>query len=119
MLNPTKLEHFRNLVSLSVADGKIEDVERVALSKIAFERNIPLDRLNVMLTKANEYTYLIPQNHSDRERQMDEMLSLALIDGELAKAELELIQMVGEKLGFTSEQLDAIIASHTRDKEQE
>lgn len=119
MLNPTRLEHFRNLVSLSVADGKIEDAERVALSKIAFERNIPLDRLNVMLAKADEYTYLIPQNQSDRERQLEEMISLALIDGELAKAELELIHMVGEKLGFTNDELDEIIATHTREKEQE
>jgi hypothetical protein len=53
MLDPTKLEHFRNLVSLSVADGKIEDVERVALSKIAFAQGIPLDRMNVMLDRAS------------------------------------------------------------------
>jgi uncharacterized tellurite resistance protein B-like protein len=118
MLNPTKLEHFRNLVSLSVADGKIEEVERVALSKIAFERDIPLERLNVMLNKANEYTYLIPQNLTEREKQLEEMISLALVDGEFAKAELELIHMVGEKLGFTMKELDDIIAIHLREKEE-
>jgi uncharacterized tellurite resistance protein B-like protein len=104
-----KLEHFRNLVSLSAADGKIEEVERVALSKIAYENGIPLDRLNVMLDKASEYIYLIPQNMHEREKQLDDMLTLALVDGEFAKAELELINMVGEKLGFTKEQLEQII----------
>jgi uncharacterized tellurite resistance protein B-like protein len=111
MPDNVKLEHFRNLVSLSAADGKIEEVERVALSKIAYENGIPLDRLNIMLDRASEYIYLIPQNQKDREKQLDDMLTLALVDGEFAKAELELINMVGEKLGFTKEELDNIISA--------
>ena len=112
MINPTRLEHFRNLVSLSAADGKIEDVERVALSKIAFEWDIPLDRLNVMLDKAHEYIYLIPQNNEEREKQLEQMISLAKIDGEFAPAEHELIKMVAGKLGFTGDELEQIILDH-------
>jgi uncharacterized tellurite resistance protein B-like protein len=112
MLNPVKLEHFRNLVSLSAVDGKIEDVERVALSKIAYEQGIPLDRLNIMLQRASEYIYLIPQNQQERETQLREMLDLAMVDGEFARAERELIDMVGEKLGFTKDELDTLIEAH-------
>jgi len=112
MLNPTKLEHFRNLVSLSAADGRIEEVERIALSKIAYEQGIPLDRLNVMLLKANEYVYLVPQNNEEREQQLEEMIKLAWVDGEFAPAELELIKMVGEKLGFSTPEMERIIESH-------
>jgi uncharacterized tellurite resistance protein B-like protein len=111
-LNPIKLEHFRNLVSLIAADGKIEEVERVALSKIAYERGIPLDRFTVMLTKADEYKYLIPQNHHDRERQLEEMIEVAMVDGEFAPAEIELISMVAEKLGFNKDQLENLIQTH-------
>lgn len=112
MLDPIRLEHFRNLVSLSAADGKIEHIEHVALSKIAFEWEIPLDRLNFMISKASEYIYLIPQNNKDREKQLDQMISLAKVDGEFAPAELELIKMVAGKLGFTSQELDKIILDH-------
>ncbi len=112
MLNPTRLEHFRNLISLSAADGKIENVERVALSKIAFEWDIPLDRLNVMIEKANEYVYFIPQNMEEREKQLEQMISLAKVDGEFAPAELELIRMVGGKLGFSIHEVDQIIVDH-------
>lgn len=112
MLDPIKLEHFRNLVSLTVADGKIEEVERVALSKIAYEQGIPLDRLNIMLQRANEYVYLIPQNNKEREKQLDQMIDLALADGDFAPAELELIKMVAEKLGFTTSELESIIEAH-------
>jgi uncharacterized tellurite resistance protein B-like protein len=115
-VNPVKLEHFRNLVSLSAADGKIEDIERVALSKIAYEQGIPLDRLNVMLQKASEYVYLIPQNQEEREKQLEEMLDLAHVDGDFAPAELELIKMVAEKLGFSVEELRTIIDSHLKNK---
>jgi len=119
MMNPTKLEHFRNLISLAVVDGKIEEVERVALSKIAYEQGIPLDRLNVMLNKGDEYAYLIPQNMEDRELQLEQMLTLALVDGEFAQAELELISMVAGKLGFTPNELDEIIQSHLKIKENQ
>lgn len=109
VLNSVKLEHFRNLVSLSAIDGKIEEVERVALSKIAFEQGLPLDRLNLMLNRASEYIYLIPQNTEEREQQLEEMISLALVDGDFAPAELELIEMVAEKLGFSRKELDQIL----------
>lgn len=114
MLNSIKLEHFRNLVSLSAVDGKIEEVERVALAKIAYDQGIPLDRLNVMLQRANEYIFLIPQNQEERESQLEQMLDLALVDGDFAVAERELISMVAEKLGFTKDELDALIEAHLR-----
>ena len=110
-MNSVKLEHFRNLVSLSAIDGKIEDTERVALSKIAFEQGLPLDRLNLMLNRASEYIYLIPQNSEEREQQLEEMISLALVDGDFAPAELELIEMVSEKLGFSRKELDQILVA--------
>lgn len=101
----TEIEHFRNLVSLSAADGKIEEAERIALSKIAYERGIPLDRMNVMLNRASEYIFLIPQNNLEREKQLQDMIAFAKVDGEFAKAELELITTVAEKLGFSQEEL--------------
>jgi uncharacterized tellurite resistance protein B-like protein len=111
-LNSVKLEHFRNLVSLSAIDGRIEDIERVALSKIAFEQGLPLERLNLMLNRANEYIYLIPQNTEEREQQLEEMITLALVDGDFAPAELELIEMVAEKLGFKKKELEVILETH-------
>lgn len=111
-MDSIKIEHFRNLVSLSAADGKIEEVERVALAKIAYENGIPLERLNFMLTRANEYTYLIPQNSVEREKQLEQMLTLALVDGEFAPAERDLINAVARKLGFLQHEVDLIISNH-------
>jgi uncharacterized tellurite resistance protein B-like protein len=108
---PAQIEHFRNLVSLSAVDGTIEETERVALSKIAFERGIPLERMNVMLKRANEYVHLIPQNMVDREKQLEEMIQFASVDGEFCKAELDLITTVAEKLGFTKQELDRFIGA--------
>src|SRR5262245_14577430 len=108
-MTDTDIEHFRNLISLSAADGKILDSERIALSKIAYERGIPMDRMNVMLQKANEYAYLIPQNMKDREKQLEDMIAFARVDGEFAKAELDLIRIVANRLGFTRSELQAMI----------
>jgi len=113
MIDPTKLEHFRNLVSLITADGKIEDVERVALFKIAYTLELPLDRFNLMLERGHEYRFIIPQNNHDREKQLQDMIEIAHVDGDFAPAEMELISMVAGKLGFTEQELNHIIQTHT------
>lgn len=112
MLDPIRLQHFRNLVSLSAADGNIKDVERVALSQIAFQREIPLDRLNIMLSRADEYKYIIPQNQKEKITQLHEMIDLAIVDGEISQAEMELIEMVGEKLGFSKDEIVEIMTRY-------
>lgn len=111
-MNPIQLEHFRNLVSLSAIDGKIEEVERVALAKIAYEQGLPLERLNLMLNRASEYIYLIPQNTEEKEKQLEQMIDLALVDDDFAPAELELIEMVSDRLGFTRKELSVILETH-------
>ncbi|MBT1703369.1 TerB family tellurite resistance protein [Chryseosolibacter indicus] len=114
MPDPIKLQHFRNLVSLTVADGKIDEVERAALYKIAYELGVPLDRFNLMIDRAHEYKYLIPQNQHEREKQLEQMIEVALLDGEFSKAEFELITMVAEKLGFTKEEIDSILSGYQK-----
>ena len=111
MANSKNLEHFRNLVSLAAIDGKIEEVERVALSKIAFDKGIPMDRMQIMLNGAEQYVAIIPQNHEDREQQLEEMIMLAIADGDFAKAEEDLIMKVGERLGFSKFEIKNIISS--------
>ena len=104
MLN-VQVEHFRNLISLAAADGKIAEVEMVALSKIAFDNDIPLDRLNLMIERADEYVYLIPQNQEDKHQQLEDMIKLAMLDGDFANAERELINLVGGRLGFSPKEI--------------
>jgi hypothetical protein len=96
-------------VSLSAADGVIAESELAALSKIAFERGIAFDRMQVMLSKANEYQYLIPQNMIDREKQLHDMIQFAQVDGNFCKAEMDLITLVAERLGFSKGDLEKII----------
>jgi uncharacterized tellurite resistance protein B-like protein len=103
------LEHFRNLVSLAAIDGIIQDIERITLSKIAYEKGISVERMNIMLKHADEYAYLIPQNVEERDTQLKEMIDFALVDGDFAQAERGLIMSVGEKLGFTKEELNLTI----------
>ena len=116
MLDRVKLEHFRNLVSLSAADGKIQDAERSSLIRIAESLGIPSDRLQVMLAHAHEYVYLVPQNTNDRNKQLEDMIDIALVDGEFSNTERELIRAVAVKLGFTREEAEAVISECLRRK---
>ena len=117
MADPVRLEHFRNLVSLSAADGKIEPSERDSLIRIAGALDIPSDRLEVMLNHAHEYVYLVPQNNKDRERQLEEMIDIALVDGNFSRAERELIKSIAHKLGFTHQEAESMINSYLHKRE--
>ena len=61
-----------------------------------------------MLNRASEYIYLIPQNTDEKEKQLEEMIKLALVDDDFAPAELELIEMVSDRLGFTRKELEVV-----------
>lgn len=112
MLDSIQLQHFRNLVSLAAADGKVQEIERITLSKIAYDQGIPLDRLNIMLKKADEYIYLIPQNKEDKEKQLKDMIQLAMVDGDFATAEYNLILLVGNRLGYTKTETESLIEKY-------
>jgi uncharacterized tellurite resistance protein B-like protein len=114
MVDPVKLEHFRNLVSISAADGRIEESEINSLARIASSLGIPFDRLQVMITHAHEYIHLIPQNNYERSKQLEDMIEIALVDGEFARAERELIHTVARKLGFTTEETQKVIDGRLR-----
>lgn len=116
MPDPVKLEHFRNLVSLSAADGQITDAERSSLKRIAASLGIPSDRLEVMLNHAHEYVYLVPQNNKQKDKQLAEMIDIALVDGEFSRSERELIKSIAHKLGFTHEEAETVIDQHLKSK---
>jgi tellurite resistance protein len=113
MVDPVKLEHFRNLVSVAAADGKIIESERDSLFRIAAALSIPMERLEVMLAHPQEYLYLVPQNKQDKEKQLVEMIDIALVDGDFAQSEKELIKTVAQKLGFTLSEVERVISGRT------
>lgn len=47
-----------------------------------------------------------------------EMIDLAMVDGDFAPAELELIKTVSEELGFTQFELDMIIGQFMEAKQE-
>lgn len=118
MPDPVKLEHFRNLVSLSAADGKIAESERNSLTRIAASLDIPNDRLEVMLAHAHEYIYLVPQNNKNRDKQLEEMIDIALVDGEFSQSERELIKSIAHKLGFTHHEAETAIDLYLRSRKK-
>lgn len=104
------------MVSLSAADGKIAEAEKASLIRIASALGIPSDRLKAMLSHAHEYIYLVPQNNKDRHRQLEEMIDIALVDGEFSGSERELIKSVAHKLGFTFEEAEGVIENYRKRK---
>jgi len=116
MVDPVKLEHFRNLISVAAADGKIAESERHSLLRIATTLTIPTERLEIMLAHPHAYFYLVPQNTQDKEKQLADMIDIALVDGEFARSEKELIKTVAQKLGFTLLEAERIIEIQLRDR---
>lgn len=114
MADRVTLEHFRNLVSLCAADGRIEAREKDSLIAIADALDIPRERLQVMLAHAHEYVHMVPQNSQDREKQLEDMIAIAFADGHFAPSERTLIKDVARKLGFSDEETEEFIEMYVR-----
>ena len=110
------LAHFRNLVSLAAVDGEVSEVERVALERIAKEKEIDWERAELIIKHADEYAYLIPQSQESPRQQLKEMIDLAWVDDEFKNQERDLILKVGERLAFSQAEILEIIEelSHAR-----
>ncbi|MEM6734663.1 MAG: TerB family tellurite resistance protein [Bacteroidota bacterium] len=104
-----KREHFKNLIALAYADGRIDEKEEEMLTQIG--REIGLSKFDVdnLMNMGPTFQYIIPQNEEDREDQIVEMIKMAIIDGEFTTQEYDLCKNVAERLGFTETELGLII----------
>ena len=105
-------EKFLTLAAFAFADSKLKS-EEIALLKYKAEK-LGLDRQDyeILIKKAengNHFNTFIPIETEDKVNQLNEMIELALVDGDFNNDEWEYFLDTGSKLGYSLGELEHIV----------
>lgn len=103
------IDHFRNLATLAIADGSIDEDEKEFLLEKAEEYGIDKAEVEKILNNPDQNFFVAPDNCGDREEQLSDAVYIAMIDGEIHEKEYALCVKFANRLGLTAKDVDEII----------
>ncbi len=95
-----KTRHLKNLIALAYADGVFEENELTILTNAAANLGIPAKKLQGWLDRADEIVIEVPEDNTEREQHLIDMISLATADGYFSQDEYDLCKLMAEKLHY-------------------
>ena len=104
-----KLSHFRNLVLLAHADGKLTKSEMAALAIVMAREGITESDLERCVKNPKGIKFIPPQTLEQQVTYLKDMVLLMMCDGEIDEREMALCKATAIALGFEHEVIDAII----------
>jgi tellurite resistance protein len=104
------LDHFKNLVAVSVADGNLDDDEKGFLEERAEELGLPSNDVSEIMANADKLEFVVPEEEADREEQLADIVFMAMVDGTIEDKEYKLCLNIAERLELKKEDLDEVIA---------
>lgn len=97
--------HFRNLVSVAMADGRIDEKEREMLGQLGQRLDLTDDEIASILEQPESGRFLVPETQKLRLRQLIECVMMMLADGCIDDAEMLLCRQLASRLGFKADQV--------------
>lgn len=104
------IDHFKNLVAVSLADGHLDDDEREFLEERADELGLPTDEVHAIIANADKLEFVVPENEDDREEQLADIVFMSMVDGTIEEKEYELCLNIALRLELKKSDLDEVIA---------
>lgn len=104
-----KLSHLKNLVALSMADGKVEKSELAAIAAVCSREGLTENDLPKCLNNPGSIDFVPPTDDNTRLRYIKDMVVLMMSDGDIDNNELLVCKLTAEALGFKHEVIDAMI----------
>ena len=104
-----KIEHFKNLVAVAIADGIWHENEKKLLKSKAEQYGLSTEEIGEILDHAEDLKFIVPQNIVEREEQLKDAVYMALVDGFFHKKEYRLCVNLANRLGFSQRSVDQAI----------
>jgi uncharacterized tellurite resistance protein B-like protein len=105
--------HIKNLVSLSGADGKIDDSEKEILIRIGTKKGLNRDEIQKIIDNPGNTDFLPASSDDERFEQIYDLVELMLADGVAEDNELHFCVEMAEKLGFRKTVVTVLIRKIT------
>ncbi|MGB0933917.1 MAG: hypothetical protein ACPGU5_06515 [Lishizhenia sp.] len=98
--------HYRNLLMIARADGKIDASEEALLNKIASRIGINSEMMQEISDHPEKYPTVAPNSREERYERFIQLLEMVFIDGSADPSELAQVRKYGIGLGFTEESMN-------------
>ena len=111
MTKEDKVPYLANVAFISTVDGEVTPLEANAIESIREEIGATKDDLHKALTAVAQGDYQITPigRYSDRIRNLEDMIFVAIADGEFTKAEKPEVLSFAKSIKITQEQISEIL----------
>ena len=104
------MDHFKNLVAVSMADGFLDDDEKEFLEERAEELGLPSEEVSEVMANTDKLEFVVPEDEEDREEQLADIVFMSMVDGTIEDKAYQLCLNIAERLELKKEDLDEVIA---------
>ena len=94
------ISHFANLVRLALVDGDIKNSEQKLMNRLAKGLGITQEEYKDILKNHHKYPMEPPVSYNDRIERLYNLTNMILIDNEISKKQVFLLQRIAIGLGF-------------------
>lgn len=92
--------HFKNLLAVAMADGKMENVEFDYLIQLANKCYMSEEEVKRVIEHPEAIAFVPPKTSRERFDQIYDLVTVMLVDGDINQNELTLCKNFAIKLGF-------------------
>ena len=105
-----RLAHFQYLVSVALADNKLEEEELSFLAEKAEELGLSKANIDAAMLNPTSIAKFKPQNKDEAEELLTDIVYLTMVDGDIHKNEYLFCLDIAQELGMEQHYLDHIIS---------
>jgi uncharacterized tellurite resistance protein B-like protein len=102
-------EHFRNLIQVALADGKIEPKETEMLHKFGKKMSFTNQEIEALIASGSKDSFNPPYELNKRFIQVYEIVYMVLADGKIDEDEIHLAKRYALKSGFDESEIPIVI----------
>lgn len=101
--------HLANLIALIYEDGKLDKKELDLLYRIAGRYGIEEDEVIKILNQQIDFDFIIPETQEEKIKQLNDLIKMMMIDGNINPGEKELIRKIAFKFEVDDQTLNQLI----------
>lgn len=90
--------HIKNLIAVAMADGHLAEEEWALLKRVAKNLNMSSEEIQNIRNNPSEVKFVAPRRYKEKLQQVNDLVSLMMVDGDVDLNELELCKKIALKL---------------------
>lgn len=103
------LAYFQNLYIVAAADQQLSREEANFLVEVAQIMGIPSDQSTRIMTQRDHLEFIIPETEEERNTQLEDIITMMIIDRKIHEREYNLCLKFAEKIGHDRKAFEQIM----------